>query len=161
MAERQAERLLAVHTINSPPVPTRILRGFANVRVDYFRGIPVSGSTHWTGHDWVIVLSADEPTVRQRFSLAHELHHILMHPFRTLVFAPGETRLRPLREVVANHFAACILMPRRFVERAVEQTTDVTILASLFEVSTVAMRRRLTDLDLAEPAGQGPNKVAA
>ena len=92
IAERQADRLLAAHGITRPPVPTWILRDFPRVRVEYWHRIPVSGSTHWTGHDWIIVLDANEPTVRQRFTLAHEVHHILMHPVRDVAYPHGRRR---------------------------------------------------------------------
>src|SRR5207249_3427579 len=116
VAEEQADRLLDLHRITGPPVPTRILRAFSRVKIDYWRNIPVSGSTHWTGHDWMIILDANEPTVRQRFSLAHEVHHVVMHPVHQRVYSSAPQRPRRLEEVVANHFAANLLMPRAFVD---------------------------------------------
>lgn len=149
VAELQANRLLDHTGLFGPPVPTTVIRDLPAVKVDFWSGTPVSGSTHWTGSNWIIVLNADEPGVRKRFTMAHELHHILEHPARSL----RSTRKRcgkPLEELVADHFAACLLMPKMWVRRAIlsEGIATVSELAWLFEVSRSAMQRRLSYLGL-------------
>ena len=154
VAELQANRLLRDAEVAGPPVPTTLISDLSGVSVDYWPRTPVSGSTHWTGSTWIIVVNADEPRVRQRFSLAHELHHILDHPSRDILYKTTRRGARPTEEVVADHFAACLLMPKRWVRRALisEGVTNVPALASLFEVSRIAMRTRLDFLGLSDDA---------
>lgn len=152
VAELQANRLLERAELSGPPTPASIVTALPHVAVDYLAGVPVSGSTHWTGATWMIVLNASEIPSRQRFSLCHELKHILDHPAREVLY----TRLRPVEgkdgaEAVADFFAACLLMPKMWVKRAwTTGVNDVGKLAFLFEVSPAAMRVRLVWLGLLE-----------
>ena len=134
LAELQANRLLAMYELPGPPVPVSLIAQLPKILVDQIAGIPVSGSAHWSGTHWVIVLHANEPHTRKRFSLAHELKHILDDPFRDFLYHHGgEEQRHRLAEAVANHFAACLLMPKRWVYAALKSgISDVTDLAHLF-----------------------------
>jgi len=69
-----------------------------------------------------IVINEGHPTVRRRFSVAHEYCHALFdHDEEALVSKIGE---RSLREVRANSFAAHFLMPEDAVKNLVEDTSD-------------------------------------
>ena len=151
VAELQANHLLTGVELSGPPVPMSVITSLAGITVDYWPNAPVSASSHWTGKTWIIVLNDDEPRVRQRFSLAHELHHVLCHPQREVLYRTHrQTAGRPVEELVADHFSASLLMPRRWVRRAWanEGISTVPALASLFEVSWVAMQYRLNFLGL-------------
>ena len=59
---------------------------------------------------WLIVLDASEPWRRRRFSLAHELGHIVLFPERhDPVF--HNSKRRDWKEKMCNRFAGDILMP--------------------------------------------------
>jgi Zn-dependent peptidase ImmA (M78 family) len=84
---------------------------------------------------WAIVVNAADAPVRQRFTIAHELGHLLMHKF-SKPHADGrlQVRFRDSRstegsvreEIEANQFAAELLMPERYVrKRAIEWGFDV------------------------------------
>jgi Zn-dependent peptidase ImmA (M78 family) len=74
----------------------------------------------------VIEVNADDPVVRQRFSVAHELgHHFLGTKH-------GDGRLA---EQEANAFAGELLVPGQMLRSAIEQTADTRELAMLFKVS--------------------------
>jgi Zn-dependent peptidase ImmA (M78 family) len=99
----------------------------------------------------VILVASDEAPVRQRFSLGHELAHVILHPdvdrmLPTTATAAAEVRL----EQACEYFAACLLMPRLLVKRAYydEGIQDLASLARLFNVSWVAMRVRMEQLGL-------------
>lgn len=98
---------------------------------------------------------------RKRFTIAHELGHFVLHketkPFfvdknesimyRDADSSTGEFR----REREANAFAASLLMPKSFIEKAIKQSpkkTDdiVNYLAKKFKVSEQAMNFRLANL---------------
>jgi Zn-dependent peptidase ImmA (M78 family) len=72
----------------------------------------------------ILAVSTRFPYVTQRFTAAHELGHFVLHPWigdqvvhrdRPL---NGPTNGRPIHEQEADHFAACLLMPRKLVEEA-------------------------------------------
>lgn len=98
----------------------------------------------------LITYNPTEHTVRQRFTIAHELgHHALEHGPRDRDTPENFTMFfSDPKEVAANRFAAQLLMPSDYVHAAVQVRgiTDLGKLASLFNVSKVAMRYRLKDL---------------
>ena len=153
-AELQAISLLAMQDVTGPFVPNDVVTSIARIRVEYVGDLPVSGSAYWDGTYWVIAINSSEPLVRQRFSLMHELKHIIDHPTRALVTpSPGVT-VGEHHERIADYFAASVLMPRSWVKRAWGSgTQDVATLARRFNVSTKAMTMRLEHLNLA-PARQ-------
>lgn len=153
VAERQAARLLARLGVESWPVPSEVITELPFVQVS-IRRLPTTthGATRWIKPRWVILINAYEPTVRQRFSLAHELKHILDHPFRR----NGQVRIDTPTAYEANerlclYFAACLLMPRPRVKQAwVSGRQDVVALAASFNVSPQAMYVRLIELGLVD-----------
>lgn len=74
----------------------------------------------------VIEVRADDPPVRQRFSVAHELGH------HFLGTRHGDG---PLAEQEANAFAGELLVPGHMLESAMKQTTDTRELMKIFKVS--------------------------
>ena len=68
------------------------------------------------------MLDAAEPRVRQRFSLAHELKHIVDHRFADLIYSslPADDRER-LVEQICDYFAGCLLMPRPWLKSTYAQ----------------------------------------
>lgn len=96
---------------------------------------------------------------RQRFTLAHELAHVLLHSAelekavhvdkgslrRDRVSATGTDML----EIAANAFAAELLMPEEFLSAALDEKLDLEDpqvlekLANKFRVSVTALQHRL------------------
>ena len=97
-------------------------------------------------------LNSSEPFVRQRFSLAHELKHIIDHLHVDLIYQnlPAHQR-HTFAEAVCNYFAGCLLMPRPWVKRAYAKTQRLDRLARHFHVSQAAMATRLNQIGLTEP----------
>lgn len=148
-----AGHVLAEHWDNQLPVdPARIAHALG-VTVKPSRGSPYSGQFYFElGNAPVIVVETTEPVVRQRFTIAHELGHLLLEhgsafrdPARNFsvdIFDPTEAD--------ANRFAAELLMPAQAVRFHVlnKRTTDLTLLAARFGVSELAMQYRLKNLGL-------------
>jgi Zn-dependent peptidase ImmA (M78 family) len=94
-----------------------------------------------TGAD--IWLRAESPRARQRYALAHELGHLLLHPvgreYRDM--APGTEWTRI--EQQADAFASALLMPR-FLLQPIIYMSNHTIeeMAEMFEVTPYAMSMR-------------------
>src|SRR5918911_1293352 len=79
IAELQANRLLEHFQIETTAVPEEIVSELPRIRVIREPGLPISGSAHWDGRFWLILVSADEHPCRQRFSAMHEFKHVLDH----------------------------------------------------------------------------------
>lgn len=153
VAERQAERLLALADVTAPPVPEGVVSALPRVQVRRLSPIPVSGSTHWAKSQWLIVLNGAEPAVRARFSLMHEFKHALDNPFVRILYPATAGMTSHARiEQVCDYFAACVLMPKVWVRRAwaTDRVQELDKLARRFGVSQAAMRVRLLQLGLME-----------
>jgi Zn-dependent peptidase ImmA (M78 family) len=123
----------------------------------------VSGFLYRDKNQTVIGVNTHHAPVRQNFTTAHELAHLLLHDQEQL-HVDHEFRVR-LRDDVsskgtdeaereANFFAACLLMPRGFLEKdlAHREFVDLldddflTDLARRYGVSTQALVNRLKNL---------------
>ena len=100
------------------PVNVHQLADYWQVPLDYIRLPPsLSGFTLWTDAQHpVIAVNRQHPSVRQRFTIAHELTHIKIHgPRGVLLRQLTPHHLSPdmmLMEIEANTGAAEILLPR-------------------------------------------------
>lgn len=139
-------------------VPVRPIALASQMDVKVFRRSGMSESGYVYLDDELrprIVFNADEPPVRQRFTIAHELgHHALGHltPGKREWRDPKEnffsTAYNP-KEVAANRFAAELLMPEDAIRVAIsEGTKTISGLARTFHVSEVAMKFRLKNLGM-------------
>ena len=71
----------------------------------------------------VIAVNANHPMERQRFTLAHELAHFLLHASSPLHVDSSQVYFRERhssqsldwKEIQANQFAAALLMPRKML----------------------------------------------
>ena len=156
IAELQANRLLAHFAIDGPAVPEEIISELPRIQIAREPGLPVSGAAHWTGSCWLITVNADEPTVRQRFSVMHEFKHVLDHTTKDFLYRDGPSQTAAEQaERVADYFAACLLMPKRLMKRLwYSGHQNVAEVARTLQVSTQAVRYRLDQLGLTEPAGR-------
>lgn len=120
----------------------------------------VSGQISHEGNQYVIRVNRNEARERQRFTIAHELSHYLLHRgvidsspdgiTDTVLYRSGA----PDRiEYEANRLAAEIVMPMPLIEKELRErfggvVTEATIesLASRFEVSKAAMEIKLSTL---------------
>ncbi|MFB7289219.1 ImmA/IrrE family metallo-endopeptidase [Actinacidiphila glaucinigra] len=105
----------------------------------------------------LVLLAPTDLWTRQRFTLAHELCHILARDARSVVVesrvAPG--RQKDLAEVRANVFASHLLMPARELTEAAAaegELTDTSFerLVVRFRVSPSALAARLHQLGLVD-----------
>lgn len=97
---------------------------------------------------FVIYLSNFSGLLRDRFTIAHEIGHFVLHsnmgklPIRVQRHGTG------LIETEANRFAAGFLMPEDEFKKAAARTRDPEQLASIFRVSSSAVEIRLKSLRL-------------
>ncbi|HEV2638172.1 MAG TPA: ImmA/IrrE family metallo-endopeptidase [Actinocrinis sp.] len=99
-----------------------------------------------------VFINEGEPPVRQRFSVLHELKHVLDWPDADLLhgkLGSGNKELQgKLIEQIANEFAAHVLMPTGLVKRIWFNSQDIQLAASMFNVSREAMTTRLEKLGI-------------
>ena len=144
VAENQAALLRLLTDATGIPMSLDALRRVHGIQLEVVAGLPSSGASYWTGTEWRLEASGQDHVHRQRFTFCHEFKHIIDHPVRDLLYPDGRTRER-----VADHFAACVLMPRDDLTRAWNAgEQDPAQLATDFDVSVAAMTRRLLGVGL-------------
>jgi Zn-dependent peptidase ImmA (M78 family) len=163
LVERVAADLLRRTGVISPAVPIEDLIRGEGIELRYpDLGGEVSGVLVRQEGGMVIGVNRRHVKTRQRFTAAHELGHALLHKgtevhhdagFRLNLRSDRSSKGIDPEEVEANHFAACILMPRAFVEADpnaflvdAEDATTVALLARSYHVSAHAMGLRLASL---------------
>lgn len=157
--EAQAAGILAELGITEPPVNTIFVAnklGFV-VRAVTYRSPDVHGSVAKEDGLVEIDVRAEDPPVRRRFTIAHEIGHAVRHleDGTTHVDSARFFRLEQTEhgaqdhEVEANQFAAALLMPEAWVRDHFASWRDPVVLAIRFGVSADAMKYRLRNLALA------------
>jgi Zn-dependent peptidase ImmA (M78 family) len=164
LARKKARELLAEAKVKLPPVPVEQLAIFKGADVHYepFSG-ELSGMVHrQSSGKHLIGVNALHSATRQRFTIAHELGHLILHQneqfhvdenspigFRT----PLSSQATDSDEIEANQFAAELLMPVYLLNAEIAKipantgTEDaVEMLAKVFGVSEQAMTFRLSGL---------------
>lgn len=171
---KEAQRLLLDENVKSPRVPIeRIARKHALLieteMENDISGMLVPLEKPANGKHWAIVVNETHPRRRKRFTIAHELGHLLLHEYKTPHADRGyKLRYRDGRssdgsvaeEIEANQFAAELLMPRELVLAKVakygleyasleedDSTTEaIEQIADDFDVSRAAISIRLANL---------------
>lgn len=149
IAEAQADRLLRLSGLTEPPLGEEVIAGMPHIQIERVVPATALAATQWSHGRWLIIINGATSAGRQRWSLAHEVKHILDHPFVTILYPKGSTELA---EQACDYFAACLLMPRRWLRRAWSQDIrDGRTLARLFGVTPEAVKVRLLQVGLIEP----------
>lgn len=162
--EEKSISILRNFGIERPPIPVRKVAENigAKVRPSNFKD-EVSGLLTIKEGSPTIGFNERHSVVRQRFTIAHEVGHLVLHRndsdlfvdkgyskvfFRDNRSSEGEYR----RELEANAFAASLLMPVRLIEQEISRQefdlgegNSLDVLADSFKVSRQAMAYRLAN----------------
>lgn len=139
-------RSFRIHLDKKAQLPAEVAGEIARLPSGEF-AISVNGSDHY---------------YRQRFTMAHELAHFLLHrdligdgvdDNRAYRSVPGgnfyNANITPAHETEANRLAAGLLMPAKLVKSEHESCNgDLNTLSKRFQVSKEAMLYRLQSLSL-------------
>jgi Zn-dependent peptidase ImmA (M78 family) len=176
--EKAADKLIRELGINEMPIPVEKIAVHAGCQVKAFDDDKdgVSGVFMVQNSVPVIGYNCNQSPVRQRFTIAHELGHFILHNhndpnevyvdhntyplFRDQNSSTGASII----EQQANAFAAALLMPEKLVVEEIrninfdftDESPALSELALKFNVSTMAMSIRLVNLHLVH--GNSPNK---
>jgi len=148
--EKLASEYLAGVKVSGPPVPSELIGIFDDSRKVEVRQVPLKalhGVVWLLSGGWIIQLNARDPRRVRRYSMFHEAFHIACR-ITCPACDKAEVRRTSFNEVLADHFATCILMPKEWVEEYWPMVQDVPALADRFDVPTRQMRRRLNQLSL-------------
>ena len=110
-----------------------------------------SGSLSYINGKWVMSINSNHNIKRQRFTMAHELGHYMLHKGKNTEFV-DTTFFRSSdmdsMEYHANEFASRLLMPEEIVRKLIDEDKIKNIgeLALKFEVSSAAMKYRVISL---------------
>ena len=166
-SEQRAIAVLDELAITGAPVPVEDVARRLGAKVAYeaFEG-DISGMLFRDDSVAVIGVNSSHAETRQRFTVAHECGHLVLHEgtpmfidrFVRVNWRSGESNRE---EQQANAFAAELLMPRRLIPEEIDRVTAkhgnvvprqlAAELAKRFHVSTEAMTYRLTNLGILDP----------
>jgi Zn-dependent peptidase ImmA (M78 family) len=171
-AVKEAHAVLAAANVKRAPVDIyKIARSHAHVleqqMPDSISGMLIPAQEAGRDKRWTIVANASHAEVRRRFTVAHELGHLLLHDYRTPHADTGfKIRFRAnleydgsmTEEIEANQFAAEVLMPSEILlartssldieyvpSGGAQNDEAIESLAREFAVSKQALQIRLSD----------------
>jgi Zn-dependent peptidase ImmA (M78 family) len=162
---QHAADLLATSGVTAPPVSVEQIAASHGIQI-------VRSSAEWNESGFllrdngrvIIGINARNSPKRQRFTIAHELGHWLLHDGKPLIVDQSvminkrddvSSQATDWQEIQANQFAAELLMPFKFVTDELRQQMSsdigsreelITTLARIFSVSNDAMGWRLINL---------------
>ncbi|BFV58383.1 hypothetical protein KCMC57_up34870 [Kitasatospora sp. CMC57] len=161
-ADAAAKALLEKFSVIRPPIdPYRLAEQLGATVVPQKLAPDVSGMLLRNDGQQVIGVNGTHAKNRRKFTVAHELGHLLLHRGRPLIL---DTDLRinyrdaisgmatDREEIEANRFAAALLAPEEMVRASAAKASAlsadelVDVLAGEFEISAQAMSFRLMNL---------------
>jgi len=161
--QREVSNLLLKAGVTGPAVPVDAIAEMLNAQVIYnnFQN-QISGMLIRKEDNAVIGVDIGQAPNRQRFTIAHELGHLLLHDgeevhvdreFRVNLRSPTSSAAISVEEIEANAFAANLLMPEKFIRSDVnefafdfEDQSQIQEMAERYKVSNQAMTFRLVNL---------------
>jgi len=165
--EERAESLLSKFNLLSTPIDVLKCADLLGINVQAAELEPeISGVFIKKENVPYIRYNSIEIPARQRFTIAHEIGHFLLHAKSNSLFIEKTEKImyrntqsstgELLKEREANAFAAAFLMPRKLVKEAIAALPDyeheniVHFLSLKFKVSEAAMAIRLSNMGMLE-----------
>lgn len=139
--EELATHFLEAAQISEPPVPMELVKSLDQHRPIEIRYLPLKahyGAVWLADDEWVLHLNSNQPFFVNRFVAFHEGYHILCD-LSSMRAGDTADSCRPFNEIIADYFAASILMPRRWIVEAWSRVPSVRRLATLFQVPAPAV----------------------
>jgi Zn-dependent peptidase ImmA (M78 family) len=139
-AERALHRFTQTSNDARIPVPIESLAKWMGFQVVMLHSVPDEFSGLVSPAQKLIGINGNHHPHRRRFSVAHELAHILLRH-------PAESRCTPGQVIrynlEADTCASHLLIPRAHLQQAMVRLHSLSALSRLFDVSEEAMSRRL------------------
>src|SRR6266542_3178435 len=135
LARRKAAELLREARVRTAPVPVEAMAVLAGavIRYEPFPG-QLSGMVHRQRDGRAVIgVNSLHPVTRRRFTIAHELGHLLLHEDEkfhvdeksTIAFRNQESsQATSSDEIEANQFAAELLMPSEIIAKEIKMLPE-------------------------------------
>lgn len=181
--EQRAQELLRGARVTSTPVDLWKVARFCNAVIHLAEmEADVSGALVVRGQERHIFVNQEHPEVRQRFTIGHELGHLILHDTGDRMIVDKDLRIyqrvgeasssaytavgsttTPQEEREANMFAAALLMPAPVITaealvRDISDEDQMQRLALDLKVSLQALLIRLQQLKVIESTFGAPHK---
>lgn len=162
LIQNKVINILNTCQITEPPVDVKKIADCLGISLEYvkFDDEQISGLLVNKDGKVRIGINQIQPTNRQRFTIAHEIGHFILHVNKPIFVDEVQQRFRDQassegfysEEIEANSFAAELLMPESFIraDMASLKTWDkesLQLLAAKYEVSFEAFIYRLSNLN--------------
>lgn len=137
LVEKLAQKYLKMGNVYSPPVPAALIALCDRRRAIEVRQVPLKvyhGAIWRLRNSWIVQLNKNDSTARRRFSLFHEAFHILAHSKATPVFRKVGVKQGSFNELLADHFAGCILMPPEWAREKWAEVHDLNRMVEIFQI---------------------------
>ncbi len=153
LPEKTQDIIKKYQKVDMPKVPVgKIAQELGLIVKSSSLPVRISGEIRPDGNEFIIRINRHEAKQRQRFTLAHEISHYLLHRDKINDGIEDNvlyrSQLSNIQEHEANRLAADILMPWEIIEAQLEgknkdDENTIEEIASVMEISTVALRIRL------------------
>ena len=144
--EKKAKELIKNNDFPIDVVKIANELGF-NVFLSDFDEANIAGMVVNSPREKSIYINKDDIPQRQRFTIAHEIGHIILHHQNNGDFKEVDFRntdeLPTQKEIEANAFAATLLMPKEQTVEMWNILQDIDDIANYFKVSKAAAAIRL------------------
>lgn len=137
LLECLAQSFLQKGGISCVPIPTSLAMLAAEPDSIEVRLVPLKaahGGLWWLEGKWIVQLNSNDKPTRRRFTLFHEIFHILAHRKTTPVFSRVGYEGGCFNEWMADHFASCVLAPPYLVEKEWPKFKDILQMRRYFDV---------------------------
>lgn len=152
---KAAKQFLSKYKLKERKINLNTVARFLNIKIIQ-ETLPknISGVFFREGKHLFIYINDNHPEQRQRFSIAHEIGHYLVHSTSAFNFGREEQFFLRAKgifspdEVDANQFAAELLMNEELLTKDFYEDASLESLAKKYDVSMEAMNYRLINLGL-------------
>jgi hypothetical protein len=148
--EELAEGYLTSLGVDRPPVPSELIAAFDKDRPIETYLVPLRsyhGAVWLLDNEWIVHLNSLDSPNERRQTLFHEAFHIVCRSANP-AFKKVDMGYKPFRDILADHFATCILMPKEWIREHTITMQDIKKMAGVFEVPLPAIKHRLDQLGL-------------
>lgn len=162
LAQKEARKVLKKLRIRTAPIPVEAIAEMLGARISYmpFEG-ELAGMLIRSNDDTIIGINSLHHPNRQRFTIAHECGHLILHDgeeihidrsFRVNRRDARSSKAIDRHEIEANQFAAELLMPFELMKNDLdlgfdaENETELKELAKKYQVSVQAITHRISGI---------------
>lgn len=155
----KAREVLEDHGMGMPPIPVEEIIENYRLQLQFIdlkeKSREISGL--YDSHSRTIYVNVHDTPARQRFTIAHEFGHALLHQ-KQLKTNPNlgifyrrslkDNIFDTMEEQEANRFAAYLLVPENIIRKIYPTCSSSTILAKVFNVSRQVIDFHIRNLGL-------------